>query len=803
MDMGASYYIRKPAPSSVLLSSVRDILANPKAFPHKIPTKPESAQLMQQYSAKLIAKLEQSNIDLEEARKKIEQREKYFRALVENDYSITVLQNEKFETIYRSPSAEAILGWTNDEMDKIKPEDFVHPNDREQQRTLMKRAMTNPDRAFPITTRLKHKNGSYIWLEGITINKLSDSTVAGIVTNLHDVTERKLAEAELGKASETLREAQAIARLGNWEMDLATNATTWSDEVYDIYGYTPDEMSPTTESFLTLLHPEDVAFASHQVEKTFSTFADASFEYRFIKKGGGVRHGYTKWKFEFDSTGKPIRLYGIIQDITERKEAEAKLAASEKRFRAIIENSSDAIVLSNEQLGLIYQSPSVSRILGYSPEDRYGKRSLEYVHLDDRARALQVNALALESPGVAVPFQYRARHRDGHYLWLEGFLTNLTKDPSVQAYVANYRDITSRKEADEALARTLRRFEQAQQIAHLGNWEIDFDTQKIIWSDEAFHIYGIEPHTIGPSEDLFLEHVHPDDMERVRTTTQQAQQTLAPFSLYHRIVQPSGMIRNMFTVGRFEFDQSGKPRALYGISQDITELTEKEMELERANKELATFIYKAYHDLRSPIVSVLGMVNLAKIDIKDELSQQYFNTIHQIAEKQNRMLLSLIKVMSIRERELVFTPVDLAQLVSEVIQSLETVEGFSELKFLNNAGGELLTDRELMFDIISNLLENAIVYRDQSRSTCEVTINSESDMKMNLVFEIADNGLGIAEDVKGSVFDLFFRGSEASKGSGLGLYLVKNAVEKLGGTIQLYSTKGKGTTFQARIPLST
>jgi PAS domain S-box-containing protein len=672
MEMGASYYIRKPAPSQVLLSAATNILENPEAFPHKIPTRRESTGMMQQYSAKLIAKLEQSNIDLEAAKNKIEQREKYFRALVENDYSMTVLVNEKFETTYRSPSSQTILGWTIEEMEKLKADEIVHPEDREHQQFLMRKAIENPGVMFPVITRLRHKNGTYRWLEGISINKLSDPDIAAIITNLHDV--------------------------------------------------------------------------------------------------------------------------------SEKKESEAKLAATEQRFRALIENSSDAIVLNDEDFVLLYQSPSVTMILGYALEERKGTRSIDYVHPEDKQKIEKVYKDAAANPNQPTPFQSRFKHRSGHYIWLEGTLTNLLGDSIVNAYVANYRDITARKKTEDDLVRLLRRFEQAQQIAHLGNWEVDLTSLKISWSAEMFRIYGIEPYSVEPSDELFLSLIHPDDIERVKSASPQGMQALKPFSFHHRIVYPSGNIRHLFTVGRYEFNPSGEPATLHGISLDVTELVEKESKLKQANQELATFIYKAYHDLRSPIVSVLGLVNVANNDTEDERSLKYFSMISSVAEKQNKMLLSLINVMEIREREPIIATVDLNELLSKVLDTLKLLEGFEKVEFKINCYGKVQTDEQMLFRIICNIVENSILYRDSNRATSEVIISSNTDDQGNLTVEIADNGHGIADEAMPRIYDLFFRGSDLSKGSGLGLYMVKNAVAKLGGSISVSSKVNSGSTFRVIIP---
>ena len=131
--------------------------------------------------------------------------------------------------------------------------------------------------------------------------------------------------------------------------------------------------------------------------------------------------------------------------------AEEKVISSEERFRALIENMSDAIVLNDEHSNVIYQSPSVTRILGYTMEERKGQPVFNYVHADYREHFTELYKLLNENPGQPFPFQYRFLHKKGHYVWIEGIVTNLLLEPSVNGFIANYRDITDRKEAEEEL----------------------------------------------------------------------------------------------------------------------------------------------------------------------------------------------------------------------------------------------------------------------------------------------------------------------------------------------------------------
>ena len=153
--------------------------------------------------------------------------------------------------------------------------------------------------------------------------------VIGTACHSHDITERKKAEETLKRAKEnlkqsesSLKQAQAIAHIGNFEIDLSNNSEVWSDEMYKINGSKKEDSVPSTELFLSFIHPEDFNYVKTGFDECVKNSKDSSFEFRFIRKDGIMRYGCTEARFEFDGGRHPIRLFGIFQDITERKLAE-------------------------------------------------------------------------------------------------------------------------------------------------------------------------------------------------------------------------------------------------------------------------------------------------------------------------------------------------------------------------------------------------------------------------------------------------------------------------------------------------
>jgi two-component system NtrC family sensor kinase len=259
-----------------------------------------------------------------------------------------------------------------------------------------------------------------------------------------------------------------------------------------------------------------------------------------------------------------------IRHAIERSHALEALRRSEERFRLLIENSYDIIVVLESDGAVRYNSPSVERILGYKHGELIGANLFDYVHPDDSAEAVRTFKALLSKPGFSPPIEFRLLHSDGSWHFLESVGNNLLNDQGVAGIVFNSRDITERKQAEQALLKSQQSLAKAQQIARLGNWELDLITSELSWSDEIREIYGAVPETTD-RHILFWDAVHPDDRSRVTAAFEAAMSGKRPYSIDHRIILPDGSERIVNEQAEFVFDENGKPVRAVGTVQDITE----------------------------------------------------------------------------------------------------------------------------------------------------------------------------------------------------------------------------------------
>jgi len=229
---------------------------------------------------------------------------------------------------------------------------------------------------------------------------------------------------------------------------------------------------------------------------------------------------------------------------------------------------------------------------------------------------------------------------------------------------------------------------------------------------------------------------------------------------------------------------------LGSVATNITYLKENIEELE-------TFIYKSAHDMRAPVASILGLLNLTETEVKDlEEAKRFLNIIKQQTKNLDSILQKLIETTRIRKNEKVIQLIDFDTIIEEVLASLAYINGFKEIKFGKKVmvKNDFYSDKFLVVSIFQNIIDNAIKYKNLNSGTSFINITI-TDEAGGVKIDIADNGIGIPADLQKDIFKMFFRATDQARGSGLGLYTVNHTVKKLGGYINLNSEQGTGTTF--------
>ncbi len=232
-------------------------------------------------------------------------------------------------------------------------------------------------------------------------------------------------------------------------------------------------------------------------------------------------------------------------------------------------------------------------------------------------------------------------------------------------------------------------------------------------------------------------------------------------------------------------------------------LRKQNEELVKINKELDSFVYSVSHNLRAPLMSVLGLINLVQIENKkgNETMNNYFEMMQHSIHKLDNTLKEILDYSRNARSELNIEEVDTKRMVEDSFERLKYMEGSENIsksiEVENNM--PLFSDEYRLSVIINNLVSNAIKYRDVQKDHSVINLRATiTDTHLDLIF--SDNGIGISPEYLQRIFDMFFRATERSEGAGLGLYIVRETVDKLHGSISVESKLGEGTTFKIKIP---
>jgi signal transduction histidine kinase len=236
------------------------------------------------------------------------------------------------------------------------------------------------------------------------------------------------------------------------------------------------------------------------------------------------------------------------------------------------------------------------------------------------------------------------------------------------------------------------------------------------------------------------------------------------------------------------------------FARDITQRKTNEAIIVQTNFELDSFVYRASHDLRAPLRSILGLVNILNTEVNEFDKINYIKLIEKSAFKLDNFISDLINFSRNSRSTIDIEEVNFTELISDSIENIQYMEGASDLKITTSIKGKLEfhSDPKRIAIFINNLLSNAIKYQHPKRNSY-VQLNI-AVTKEKTILTIKDNGIGIKKEYLAKIFNMFYRASEKSFGSGLGLYIARQAVERIGGEIKVESKLGIGTTFTITLP---
>jgi PAS domain S-box-containing protein len=404
---------------------------------------------------------------------------------------------------------------------------------------------------------------------------------------------------DLQESKARLEEAQRVAHVGHWEWDLETDVVVWSDETYRIFGLSPQERPMDLATVRAMVHPEDRESLYRGVDENLLAGMRPDAEFRIVRPSGEVRTVYSltseRWNSlpgdaKRDASGQPYKLFGTIQDITERKRTEEafqeisrKLVESNARLEEAQRIANVGHYYWNLIENRVIWSDEVYRIYGLDPQQ--GPIDLakvsEMIHPEDRELVFRAAEEALQSE-LPADIEHRLVRPDGEVRTIHSVGT-VKRDTSGRPYemFGTAQDITDRKRSEEALKQSQFYLSEGQRLAHMGSWA--FNDSGHYWSEELYKIYGLDPQNGAPTVERYLELIHPQDRTSMAETIKRMQEEHCGFDQIERIVRPDGQLRYIRAVAVPVIEQ-GVFKGFIGTTMDVTdhELLTQELRRERA-----------------------------------------------------------------------------------------------------------------------------------------------------------------------------------------------------------------------------
>ncbi|MEZ4774170.1 MAG: PAS domain-containing protein [Bacteroidia bacterium] len=447
-------------------------------------------------------------------------------------------------------------------------------------------------------------------------------------------------------------------------------------------------------------------------------------------------------------------------------------------------------------------NPAFSNILGHSNEELLRRPYMDFVHPDDVESTLNEAKKLADRSITTIGFVNRYRKKDGTYVYFEW---NVFPDAENQLLYCTIRDITLLVKAEERELKTNKTINLILEGIDAGVWEWNILTGQEWWSDKFFHILDYQPNEITPSYSTFINLLHPNDIEMVSQALETHLEKKEKYILDIRMQTGKGIYKWIQTSGRAEWNEDDKPVRMYGTILDIDEKKKKEIRLKNSidvineqNTRLLDFAHIISHNLRSH-TSNFGMLIGLYESLPDEDSRtEIFSKIKQNFNNLNESIESLNKVVKIKygiqeQKE----EIDLPETLSRVLKSIE-YQIQSSKATINTDFSQYQTIASVpayMESIFYNLVSNAIKYRHSRRAPI-IHISTKLEGGRPVLI-IKDNGIGLDMKTHGKkVFGMYktFHGNPDAKG--LGLFMTKNQVEALGGSITWESEPGHGSTFK-------
>jgi PAS domain S-box-containing protein len=652
---------------------------------------------------------------------------------------------------------------------------------------------------------------------------------AAVVSQL----EKARAERRLQEESRLLEMTEAVSGVGHWRADLQSGAIHWSDEVYKIYGLSPDSLIPTAENWLDFYPAEDRAGAREAFIRTMKGGGLVEHQIRLLRADGEIRHGLSRATCEYDEAGKVVAIFGVLEDVTARNAAfealsrgEIQLRASEARARKIVANAYQAIVTIDESGQVTGWNRFAEQTFGWTAAETIGGRLSDFIipeehraaHNRGLARFLRTGQSTVIDQRIEVP----AQRKSGETFPIELAISG-AEGPDGWGFTALMHDISERKAQLEIFETSFDHAAVGMALVTLeGGFHKINDAFRGIVGYSAEELLAIDFQTI----------THPDDLEKDLADLDRLLAGEIPtYGMDKRYIRKDGRTVWVHLSVSLVRGPDGAPKHFIAQVQDQTARVEAQDALERQTLSLsamaeqlavakdvaedaarakAEFLATMSHELRTPLNSVIGFSRLltdsASLSPSD---RRYAERVRSAGEGLNILIDDILDYSKLDAGAVALEakPFSLDDLVADTLAMIEPQAGDHgvDLRRSGRSAGWVEGDAFRLRQVLLNLLSNAVKFTKDAPVTVDITPLDAPAGRRRLRVSVIDEGVGIAPEALGRLFNRFAQADDSITrkfgGTGLGLAISRELIELMGGMIGVHSTLGDGSTFWFEVDL--
>lgn len=577
-----------------------------------------------------------------------------------------------------------------------------------------------------------------------------------------------------------------------------------SPSVTRLLGYLPEEVNQT--SVFELIHPDDRSSFIKSFENSF--YQPTLIPRHRLKTKSGSFRWFETQLFPLKSDDNNL-LQASYRDITERITLEEKQKQINKSFQTIFNNINVGHAIINPEGHFIEVNRMWADSLGYAVEELTGMKESDLTYPDDH----KVNDKYMKKlfSGQPVRFTKRLMTRSGQIVWGNmSFAPVFGQDNRIESIVGCMVDITQQKQIEQSILESERNYRMiADSVTDIISRH-DLDGRINYISPSVYNILGYKPEEMTGVNPFDI--IHPEDRQEVQRTLNYLLKP-EPHSrviFIFRIVNKAGSYVWVENTARITDDRS----SVLCVSRDITQrrlheekleknektLIQQNKELLKINEELDRFAYRTSHDLRAPLTSILGLIEIIHNADNSQQKDEYLELIKKSALKLDSFVQEILKFSRNSRLKVEKQKINFYDLINDVFEDLQFASNIREMHKIVDIRSvkDFYSDIYRLRIIFNNLISNALRYKKEYEDV-KITIAITANEKQAEI-SFKDEGIGIAEEHQEKIFNMFYRASERNVGSGLGLYIVKETINKLNGKIAVKSALDAGTEFIIKIP---